>query len=258
MSTLEDPFRASRLATAVATVACNLFLVLGSLVLSTLGLLVGWLPPRTVWTYTLVRLWARGVLSSGAVRVEAHYDPAIDPAASYVFLANHQSLFDIPAVMVTAPGQVRLVAKRSLFKIPIFGWSMAAGGFIPVDREDRSSARETFASAVGKLRRGTSILLFPEGTRGQGDRLLPFQRGGLLLALKSGLPIVPVGIHGTRAIRATGSLAIHPGTAVVRYGPPIDAAGFGLKRKGALAAEVRRRVAELAGMEAEDAAVAGA
>jgi 1-acyl-sn-glycerol-3-phosphate acyltransferase len=98
--------------------------------------------------------------------------------------------------------------------------------------------------------------MFPEGTRSTSDSLLPFQRGGLLLALKSGLPIVPVGVRGTRAIQHRGNWAIRPGPVVVAYGAPIDPAAYGLRRKGELAHEVRSRIAELAGLALADEAAA--
>jgi 1-acyl-sn-glycerol-3-phosphate acyltransferase len=238
--------------TAVATVTGNLFLVAGTLVLSVLAVLVSWIPPRSSWTFGVARLWSLGLLKASGVRLDASLDPALDPARSYIFLANHQSLFDIPALIASSPGQVRFVAKRSLFRIPFFGWAIAAGGFIPVDRDDRSSARRTFASAASRLAAGTSILLFPEGTRSREEgNLLPFQRGGFLLALKSGLPIVPVGIRGTRAVQPRGSFVIRPGVAQVRYGAPLTVADYGVRRKGELMAEVRRQIAELAGLPAE-------
>jgi len=235
--------------TALATFTGNLFLVLGSGILAVVTLLVSWVPPRGNWSFAVMRVWSSCLLAAGFVRVETRYAPELEPGKSYVFLSNHQSLFDIPVLIATAPGQVRMVAKRTLFLIPLFGWAMKAGGFIPVDRADRSTARQTFSSAVARLRAGTSILLFPEGTRSLTDTLLPFQRGGFLLALKIGLPIVPVGIRGTRAIQHRGNWAIRPGTAVISYGAPILASDYGLRRKAELNREVRARIAELAGLE---------
>jgi 1-acyl-sn-glycerol-3-phosphate acyltransferase len=235
--------------TSIATVTGNLYLVIGTFILSLIAVAVSWIPPRGSWAFAIMRLWAHGLLAASMVRVEASYDPGVELGRSYVFLANHQSLYDIPALLTTLPGQIRAVAKRSLFRIPVFGWSLWAGGFIPVDRADRSTARQTFALASEQLRAGTSILMFPEGTRSLTDTLLPFQRGGFLLALKSGLPIVPVGIRGTRVIQLRGALRIHPGTAVVAYGAPIQTAEYGLRRKRELIDEVRRQVAALAGLE---------
>jgi len=243
------PTGPGRWLTPVATVTGNLYLVMATFILSLVGIAVSWIPPRGSWMVAIMRIWSNGLLAASMVRVEATYDPGLEPGRSYIFLANHQSLYDIPVLLATCPGLLRMMAKRGLFQIPILGWGLWAGGFIPVDRADRSTARQTFAAAAERLRAGTSIALFPEGTRAPTDALLPFQRGGFLLALKSGLPIVPVGIRGTRAIRSRGGLRIHPGTAVVSYGAPIQAAGYGLRRKRELIDEVRRQVAALAGLE---------
>lgn len=236
--------------TVLMTFTGNLYLLIGSVILATLATLVSWIPPRGNWTFGVARIWARCLLTASAVRIsDVWYDPALEPGKSYVFLSNHQSLFDIPVLLTTCPGQVRMMAKRSLFRIPIFGWSLAAGGFIPIDRADRSSARRSFASALARLKEGTSILLFPEGTRSMKNSLLPFQRGGFLLAMKTGLPIVPVGVRGTRAVQPKGNWAIRPGRVEVRYGAPISCAQYGVRRKGELIAQVRRQVADLAGLE---------
>jgi 1-acyl-sn-glycerol-3-phosphate acyltransferase len=234
--------------TALATFTGNLFLLLGTTLLAVATLAVSWIPPRGTWSFAVMRIWSSSVLGASLVRVEVRYAPELDPAKSYVFLANHQSLFDIPVLIATSPGQIRMVAKRSLFQIPLFGWALKAGGFISVDRADRSTATQSFSSAFARLRAGTSVLLFPEGTRSLDDTLLPFQRGGFLLAMKSGLPIVPVGIRGSRAVQRRGSFAIHPGTIAVTYGAPIDPAAYGLRRKRELIAEVRRRIAGPAGL----------
>ena len=126
-------------------------------------------------------------------------------------MANHQSLFDIPALLASLPGETKFLAKSSLFRIPIFGWALSAGGFVPIDRSDRSTARESFAAAIAALARGVSVLIFPEEARSLDGRVLPFQRGGFLLALKSGLPIVPVGIEGAFEVQPRRSFLIRPG-----------------------------------------------
>jgi 1-acyl-sn-glycerol-3-phosphate acyltransferase len=243
--------------TALATLTGNLFLLVGSTILAIATILVSWIPPRGICAFAVMRIWANGVLAASLIRVEVHCSPELEPGKSYVFLANHQSLFDIPVLLATSPGQIRMMAKRSLFQIPIFGWALKVGGFISVDRADRSTATQSFSSAFARLREGTSILLFPEGTRSLDDTLLPFQRGGFLLAMKSGLPIVPVGIRGSRAVQRRGSFAIHPGTVAVTYGAPIDPSAYGMRRKRELIAEVRRSIAGPAGLrvgeEGEDA-----
>ncbi|HEV3456426.1 MAG TPA: lysophospholipid acyltransferase family protein [Thermoanaerobaculia bacterium] len=228
--------------------AGNLYLVFASLVLGIVTIAAGWLPPRGRWALQVTRLWAAGLLLVSGVRLEVERPAGLDPASSYVFLANHQSLFDIPALLLAVRGRFRMVAKQSLFRIPVFGWALTAAGFVSVDRGDRTAARQSFAAAEQGLRSGGSVLLFPEGTRSTGDTLLPFKRGGFLLALRTGLPIVPVGIRGTHAVQARGRRSIQPGMVQVRFGEPIPAADFGIRRKRELIAEVRRRLAELAGM----------
>src|SRR5689334_16279676 len=116
-----------------ATFTGNLFLVLGSLIFGALAVLVSWVPPRGNWMFGLARIWSRCLLAASGVRAASFYAPELDPKGSYVFLSNHQSLFDIPLLLATSPGQMRLMAKRSLFRIPFFGWALAAGGFIPID-----------------------------------------------------------------------------------------------------------------------------
>jgi 1-acyl-sn-glycerol-3-phosphate acyltransferase len=240
--------------TVFATFTGNLYLVVGSIIFGLLSVLAGPIPPRGNAVFVIARLWSSLLLKASCLRVRVHGGADLDPRTSYVLLSNHQSLFDIPALLATVPGQARMMAKRSLFRVPIFGWAIAAGGFIPIDRGDRSTARQSFAAAVAHVRAGTSILLFPEGTRSLTGTLLPFERGGFLLAMKTGLPIVPVGIRGTRAVQHKGNWAIRPGPIEVRYGKPIDIAEYGVRRKNELIAEVRSRIAELAGLEVAEEA----
>jgi len=235
--------------TVIATLVGNLAIIVFTLLFAIPSFLLGWVPPRGNVTFACARAWAKTLLFFCGVRVRTEFDPTFDlpqQGAHCVYMANHQSLFDIPVLLATLPGQTRFMAKQSLFRIPLFGWAIAAGGFIPVDRKDRSRAKEAFDTAVARLQAGTSVLLFPEETRSLDGRLLPFQRGGFLLALKSGLPIVPVGIEGTRGIQGKTSFLIHPGTVHVRYGAPVAMADFDIRRRRELDALVRDRVATLA------------
>jgi 1-acyl-sn-glycerol-3-phosphate acyltransferase len=244
--------------TVLGTFSGNAFLVVGTLVCATVALLVGWVPPRGNSIFRVARFWSRGVLFFSGVRVERSFAHPLDPAERYVFMANHRSLFDIPALLTTLPGQTRFLAKKSLFQIPLFGWAIRAGGFITIDRKDLSSARESFADAVARLRAGTSVLVFPEGTRSMVEGLLPFKRGGFLLALKSGLSIVPIGIVGSGAVQRKGSFRIRPGVIRIHYGSPVDVADYPVSRKKELMDEVRRRIVSLRHGEFEPRANKGA
>lgn len=237
-----------RTAVLLATGGAALSAVLGTVGFGTLAILLSWVPPRGRAMVLLCRWWARLILFCSGVRVDAEADPGLQRAQSYVFLSNHQSYFDIPALLATIPAEARFAAKRGLFRIPFFGWALSAGGFIPIDRQNKSRARDAFQVAAGRLRRGGSMLFFPEGTRSHDGRLGPFQRGGLLLAIKSGLPLVPVGIRGARAVMPRGRLRVSPGTITIRYGRPIDVTRYGVRRRKELMEEVRRQVARLAGL----------
>ncbi|MCB9377262.1 MAG: 1-acyl-sn-glycerol-3-phosphate acyltransferase [Holophagales bacterium] len=249
MERTSDPRRASLAAVVVATVVGNLYLVFGTLLFATLALVVVWLPPRGRWFSAVARLWARGVLASSGVRVEVAQEAALAPGERRIYVANHQSLFDIPALLATLPGEVRFLAKGSLFRYPVFGQAIRAGGFIPVDRRDTGSARESFTAAIAGLERGVSILLFPEAERTLDGRVLPFQKGGFLLALKSGLPVVPVGVDGTFWVQHRRSFTIRPGRVDIRYGRPEDLSDASVRRLRPRIEEVRSKVAELARAE---------
>lgn len=242
-----ETHRPSPAATALATLTGNLYLVVGTLVCSTLALVAALVPPRGRWMHYVSRAWARGVLATSFIRLEVERGAPIGGDGRAVYLANHQSLFDIPVLLLAIPGQVRFLAKASLFRIPIFGWALRLGGFVPVDRGDRVHGRASFSRALDRLQSGVSVLIFPEETRSLDGRLLPFRRGGLLLALKTGLPIVPVGIHGTLEVQTRRSFAIRPATVRVRFGAPVELGGESVRGTGRLAGELRARVAELAG-----------
>ncbi|MDA8017607.1 MAG: 1-acyl-sn-glycerol-3-phosphate acyltransferase [Thermoanaerobaculia bacterium] len=236
----------SKLTTFVVSASADVTLFVATIVCAVLALLTGWLPPRGNWTYRFARLWSRWMMLGAWSKVGSEFEEPLDPQQGYVFLANHQSLYDIPALIRGIPGQARFLAKKSLFRIPIFGWALAMGGFVPVDRSDRKASQETFRIAVERLQAGNSLVIFPEETRSRDGELLPFKRGGVLLALKTGYPIVPVGIDGTLEMRHRDSmLAVRPGRVRVRYGKPIDVSGWEVSRSQDLQERVRAEIERL-------------
>lgn len=216
--------------------------VVDTVILGAYGTLVGLIPPKGDWTRNGARLWARIILWACGVRLRVEGADKVPTDSPVVFMANHESWLDIPALLVAIPGQVRFLAKKSLFSIPFLGWSMRAMGFIPVDRENRRQAIRSFEEAAARIRAGRSVLVFPEETRTPTGELLPFQRGGFLIALKAQLPIVPVGLQGPRSILPKKHYLLRPGTITVRFGEPVLTAGLGVTAKDALMRQVRDAV----------------
>jgi 1-acyl-sn-glycerol-3-phosphate acyltransferase len=239
------PAARSVLASLIATLTANLYLVVGSSVLGLAAVVASWIPPRRRHSFLVARTWARGLLLSSGVTVRTS-GPAATLPPQVVFMANHQSLYDIAALLATVPVPVRFLAKRSLFRLPFFGWGLAAAGFVPIDRVDRSRAKEAFRHALDALEEGMAIAIFPEETRSLDGRIRPFRRGGFLMALKAKAPIVPVGIHGTLQVRPKGRLLVEPARVEVVFGEPIDPASWGIRRLDTLVERVESEVSRLA------------
>ena len=183
------------------------------------------------------RLWARLILAASGVRVaRSGWQISGGP---YVFVANHQSLYDIPILLATLPLQLRILAKEELFKIPVMGWAMRRSGYVPISRR-RAAGAVILRRASELMRAGASVVFFPEGGRNRG-RIQPFKAGGFLLAQRAAVPVVPVTILGARKILPYGSLRVRAGTVTVVLDPPFSPVQGG--RSGA--DELRRRAEEL-------------
>jgi 1-acyl-sn-glycerol-3-phosphate acyltransferase len=198
----------------------------------------------------VARLWARACLAIGGILLRVEGMEGLDLGQRYIIMSNHESSVDIPALLAALPPRlkVRFLAKKPLFSIPFLGWAMRAIGFVPVDRADRSTAAGMFRAAVGQTQLGNSLLVFPEETRTRDGRLLELQRGGFLLALRSNLPILPVGIEGARLALPAKSWLLRPGARVtVRFGEPIPTAGRPTAERRQLTAVTRRQIDRLRG-----------
>jgi 1-acyl-sn-glycerol-3-phosphate acyltransferase len=211
------------------------------------ALLAAFVPPRGDWFLRFARGWARTILfmSGVPVRVEGRERLGSLETASAVIVANHESLADILVLLVSLPMQVRFLAKRRIFSVPVLGWSIRAAGFIPVDRGDHRRGAATFEAALARLQSGRSVIVFPEETRTRTGELLPFKKGAALLALRSGLPLLPVGIAGTRRVLPRDTLLPTAGAAALVIGEPIQAAGRPVTDRGKLTEEARSAVAAL-------------
>ena len=189
------------------------------------------------------RVWAPSCLwlAGATVRVEAPRAPL--PAGPLVFASNHESALDIWALVASVPRIVRFLAKRELFRIPIFGWYLALGGHVAVDRAHHARAVASLHEAGAVVRAGTSLIVFPEGTRSTDGRIHPFKKGPFVLALEAGVPVVPVAISGSGRITPKRAIEIHPGPIRIAFGEAIDPRRF--TDKNSLLREVRGRIIAL-------------
>jgi 1-acyl-sn-glycerol-3-phosphate acyltransferase len=190
-------------------------------------IIIGFFDPYGKRGYVISRIWTWMVLTVSGVSLKVNGLNHIDPKRQYVFIANHQSNIDIPVLIQSLPGfQLRWIAKRELLRIPLFGWAMRAAKHITVDRSDRSEGMGILKKAQQRMAGGISLMVFPEGTRTTNGRLLPFKRGGLLLALKTRAPIVPVTINGSGKILPKGDWRVRGGKIEVTVGEPIPVENY--------------------------------
>jgi 1-acyl-sn-glycerol-3-phosphate acyltransferase len=209
------------------------------------AIFAAYLPPRGNWFLRFARGWSRSILRVSGISVEVLHPERLPRRGSFIVAANHESFADVVVLLACLPLQVRFLAKRSIFRVPVLGWSIAAAGFVPVDRGDRSGSAATVAAALSRLESGRSLVIFPEETRSRDGDLLPFKKGAALLAAKTGRPVLPLGLAGSRGILPRGRLTMAPGRIVVCPGEPIEAGGASPSDRRDLNERLRERVAAL-------------
>jgi len=199
-----------------------LLIALLTLPLSVLVFFLGLFDPKGKMVYSLGRFWSWGVLKIGGVRLKIRGLDHLDPSRPYIFVANHQSNIDIPALVQSLPKfQLRWMAKKELLFVPFFGWALWSSKHILVNRSARSHAMASLKKAREKIAGGISVVFFPEGTRSRDGELLPFKRGGFLLAVRTQTPIVPIAIHGSGNILPKGDWRIRTGEIEVIVSDPV-------------------------------------
>jgi 1-acyl-sn-glycerol-3-phosphate acyltransferase len=188
------------------------------------------------------RAWGPLGLWLAGARVEVARRPAL-PNGPLIFASNHESVLDIWVLFKVLGRSFRFIAKQELFRMPIFGWYLSLGGHIPVDRGNHARALESLRRAGELVRAGTSLVVFPEGTRSRDHRVHPFKKGPFVVAMEAGVPVVPVALSGSGRVTPKNVIAVVPGTIRVAIGDPVDPRAFATKE--ALLAEVRRSVIAL-------------
>ncbi len=217
-------------------------LVTSSVILSLFGLLLSLFDAKGESIHRVARLWGAIQLATSGIRAQIEGLDRI-PSPPYLFMCNHQSALDIYALLARLPLSFRWIAKRSLFRIPFLGWAMARAGHISIDRDNAREALKAIDEAARKIREGLNIVMFPEGTRSPDGTLLPFKKGGFALALRAGVPVVPVGIEGTSRLQPKGSLIPRAsGTVYIRIGEPMEVGSAQRSAKAAFMEDVRSRI----------------
>jgi 1-acyl-sn-glycerol-3-phosphate acyltransferase len=191
---------------------------------------------------SIIRWWARSIVHGAGIELHGERLETLDPQKRYILVANHYSYFDIPCILAAVPQPIRFMAKVSLFKIPLFGWSLARAGFIPIDRKNRRTAVKSFDQAGQRIRAGNTIVVFPEEGRTPERTMRPFQRGAFLLAIRTGLEIVPMAVDGTYDVFPVGAKRIKPGRVTIKAGTPIPTEDISVREKEKLAEEARGQI----------------
>lgn len=192
--------------------------------------------------YAVTCFIVRTGFRAAGIRVKVEGRGNVPRSQACIFMANHVSNLDPPGLIPRIPGRTAGFAKRSVFKIPVFGYCMKLGEFIPVDRSGSvSAAQQSVAAAKRILEKGIHITTFVEGTRSKDGRMLPFKKGTFFLAMQTGAPCIPVSVYGTEALMAKGSFGIKPGTAHFVFHPPVFPRDFHTRDE--LMAAVRASIA---------------
>jgi 1-acyl-sn-glycerol-3-phosphate acyltransferase len=220
-------------------------IALATIVMGTLSLAAS-LVDRTGRTqHRVARVWGRMLLGAGFIRVRTVGIEKLDRNATYVFVANHSSFMDIPALLACLPFQFRFFAKKGLYRIPFLGTHLHRAGHIPVDRSSpRASLKSMSEGARIVATRNTSVLLFPEGGRCP-EGLREFKEDAAYIAIKAGVPVVPMALAGMRRLLPMGSMHLRSGEAVLRVGDPIPTAGMTLAARTALTERLYREIERL-------------
>ncbi len=194
-------------------------------VLSTLAIFTGLLDRSGHYYHGIAHLWSRFWMWLFNVRVRIHGLEHLRSGERYIYISNHASMFDIPVVLGFIPDQIRIIFKKELGRIPIFGWSISVGHYISIDRSNARRAKESLEQAIEKMKSGKSVLLFAEGTRTRDGKMQAFKRGPFSLAVRSGVPIMPVTINGSFSIMPPDTLRVRPGTIDLILHPPVYQTG---------------------------------
>ena len=222
----------------------DVFIFFWTVVLGTSAVVLTLVTRRPYWVDILGRVWCKGIVKACGIEIEVRGLENIDPSRSHVLLSNHLSNFDIWCTIAALPLRIHFVAKKELLRVPFVGQSLAVSDHIVIDRGRPEAAIELInRRAAAQIGDGFCILFYAEGTRSQDGKVGPFKKGGTVLALRTGLPIVPMSVSGTRKFLPKRSVIIRPGGKVlIVIDKPVETRGLSLEDRDALTAKVRETV----------------
>src|SRR5262245_36032639 len=227
-------------------------IIVATIIMGSISLIASLFDSEGTLQHEISQMWSRMLLKVSGVKMRVEGLEKIDRAGSYVFVANHRSLMDTPVVLAHIPLQFRFLAKKGLFLIPILGTHLRRAGHLPVVKGDPRASLKSMSDAAKIIRdRRVSVLLFPEGGRSADDTLQEFREGAAYIAIKSGVPAVPIAMTGTGEVLKMGSMQIISGIVQLRIGDPIPTGNLTLKDRAALNHTLREKVALLLESTAE-------
>jgi len=211
---------------------------------SIMAIISGIINPYSNFTNGVIRFWAGTLLKISGIKTNVSGLEKIDPSQAYIFMSNHQSTFDIMACLAFIPGTARFLAKQELFRIPVFAHGMRAVGMIPIDRGNSKKARESLDQAVTEVKKGVSVIIFPEGTRTKDGNIQTFKKGGFVLAMKGNIPIAPMVLSGAREIMQKKDLHFNKGSIQMEFLEPVLSTEYNYEQRNQLIQKVRDSIVE--------------
>ena len=213
-----------------------------SIILGTVSIILGVFDKSGNQSHKIAALWSRLICRWNGIRVEVTGAENILTDRPQIFIANHQGYYDIFALAGYLAVQLRWVSKAALFRVPFMGWAMSAADYIPVERNNRKQSYQAFLNTLEAIKAGSSVVVFPEGTRSEDGNVGAFKKGSQLLAHRAGVPIIPVTIIGTRNIIRKGSMIIRPGPVRMIISPYVTLDGKNAKKGDEALQDIRNTI----------------
>jgi len=219
-----------------------IFLIVNTIVVCLTIIIISPFDRKGNMIHYIGKFWSLLNIFLSGTRLTIKGKEKINTNFTYIVMSNHQSLFDVWALIGKIPLQIRWIVKSEIRKMPIFGYTLERMGHVYVDRKNRTAAYTSLETASGKIKRGTSVIIFPEGTRSLDGHMLRFHMGGMIIALKSGVPILPVTVNGSRFVLPKNTLALMPGKIEIVVGDVIDTSSYDESQKYELMEKIRSAI----------------